>query len=141
MKKAERIDWSIARSILLYNLVIIILNILLHLNVFGFKITECDIVASDIDMFQHRYYTILSTFLTVIFITLAVRFKYCSYIWFAISSLACLNIVNLIGVFTNIDRTTYLFSFMNLLILALTFLSVLIYIIEIKKPLPTTSDK
>lgn len=130
----RKIDRVLNKVPISYNLIIVIINVLLYFNLFGITPHPCDEILTEADKFQSAFYTISDTLYTIILGLICYRLKFCAYNWFSVASLFIINIINLIGVFFEMPYIVYEFAFMNFLILVLTSLSVLLYIVEIRKP-------
>ena len=123
-----------------YNLIIVILSTLILFNLLGIEVSACDYVLTEYDMFQARFYTISETIFTLLLGVLCYRLNLCAYNWYSVASLLMINIINLFGCFAHINWTVYSFLYSNILILALTTLSIILYLRN-KKTLSTTSSK
>lgn len=89
------------------------------------------------DKFNYAVYEITNTIFTLTLGLICYRLKFCAYNWVSVISLFIMNIINLIAIFNVIDITVYYFMFMNMLIITLTVLSIILYIVEIRKPKDT----
>lgn len=111
-----------------YNLIIVILSTLILFNLLGIEVSACDYVLTEYDMFQARFYTISETIFTLLLGVLCYRLNLCAYNWYSVASLLMINIINLFGCFAQINWTVYSFLYSNILILALTTLSIILYL-------------
>jgi len=119
-----------------YNLIIVILSTLILFNLLGVEVSACDYVLTEYDMFQARFYTISETIFTLLLGVLCYRLNLCAYNWYSVASLLMINIINLFGCFAQINWTVYSFLYSNILILALTTLSIILYLRNKKKRYP-----
>ena len=138
LKKVDKILNKIPISV---NLIDVVINMCLFFSVINLPHDSiCDEIFTSEDKFFYGAYEIRSALFTITLGMLCYRLRFCAYNWVSVISLSLQNIINLIAIFTVINYTVYQFALMNILILALTTLSIILYLIN-KKPLSTTSDK
>lgn len=127
----RKIDKILNKIPVSLNLLTVILSILMF---FGVIPIPFDPNYTEYNKFNYAVYEITNTIFTLTLGVLCYRLKFCAYNWVSVISLFLMNVINLIGIFNVMDTTVYYFAYMNILILALTVLSIILYIAECYNP-------